>query len=103
MQPDPLGDLTTELERSLGKIVKEKYGTDFYILYRYPLAVRTLSHLQAAYCTFSLRRRPAALHACRDQGRPCPCAVCLASFNNGSHLVLSQQHLAKRACNLFSP
>ena len=40
VQPDPLGDLTTELERSLGKIVKEKYGTDFYILYRYPLAVR---------------------------------------------------------------
>ncbi|BDA46327.1 Aspartate-tRNA ligase, cytoplasmic [Coccomyxa sp. Obi] len=39
-EPDPLGDLTTELERNLGKIVKQKYNTDFYILYRYPLAVR---------------------------------------------------------------
>lgn len=37
---DPLGDLNTELERSLGQLVKEKYGTDFYILHRYPLAIR---------------------------------------------------------------
>mmetsp|Transcript_1840 Transcript_1840/g.2691 ORF Transcript_1840/g.2691 Transcript_1840/m.2691 type:complete len:552 (-) Transcript_1840:301-1956(-) len=37
---DPMGDLNTELERHLGKLVKEKYGTDFYILHRYPLAVR---------------------------------------------------------------
>ncbi|XP_071718392.1 aspartate--tRNA ligase 1, cytoplasmic-like [Rutidosis leptorrhynchoides] len=37
---DPLGDLNTEAERKLGKLVKEKYGTEFYILYRYPLAVR---------------------------------------------------------------
>ncbi|EFJ52967.1 hypothetical protein VOLCADRAFT_72624 [Volvox carteri f. nagariensis] len=37
---DPLGDLNTELERALGKIVKEKYGTDFFILHRYPSAVR---------------------------------------------------------------
>jgi aspartyl-tRNA synthetase len=36
---DPLGDLNTELERRLGKIVKDKYGTDFYILHRYPMAV----------------------------------------------------------------
>lgn len=36
---DPYGDLNTELERTLGKIVKEKYGTDFYILHRYPMAV----------------------------------------------------------------
>lgn len=37
---DPLGDLNTELERALGKIVKDKYGTDFYILHRYPLVIR---------------------------------------------------------------
>lgn len=36
---DPYGDLNTELERTLGRIVKEKYGTDFYILHRYPMAV----------------------------------------------------------------
>jgi hypothetical protein len=33
-QVDPLGDLTTELERALGRLVKEKHGTDFYILHR---------------------------------------------------------------------
>ncbi|KAI4377862.1 hypothetical protein MLD38_015429 [Melastoma candidum] len=37
---DPLGDLNTATERRLGQLVREKYGTDFYILYRYPLAVR---------------------------------------------------------------
>ncbi|GJT23043.1 aspartate--tRNA ligase 2, cytoplasmic-like protein [Tanacetum coccineum] len=37
---DLLGDLNTESERTLGKLVLEKYGTEFYILYRYPLAVR---------------------------------------------------------------
>eukprot|EP00891_Asterochloris_glomerata_P001357 jgi/Astpho2/1357/Aster-06218 len=37
---DPLGDLTTELERKLGALVKEKYKTDFYMLYKYPLGVR---------------------------------------------------------------
>lgn len=37
---DPYGDLTTELERALGKLVKAKYNTDFYILHRFPMAVR---------------------------------------------------------------
>ncbi|KAK1292052.1 hypothetical protein QJS10_CPB17g01912 [Acorus calamus] len=37
---DPLGDLSTETERKLGQLVLEKYGTEFYILHRYPLAVR---------------------------------------------------------------
>jgi aspartyl-tRNA synthetase len=37
---DPLGDLSTETERALGKLVKEKYKTDFYILHRYPLNAR---------------------------------------------------------------
>ena len=41
LQADPLGDLSTELERELGKLVKAKYNTDFYILYNYPLAVCT--------------------------------------------------------------
>lgn len=33
-------DLSTEKERRLGQLVKEKYGTDFYVLDKYPLAVR---------------------------------------------------------------
>lgn len=33
-------DLNTEQERTLGKLVKAKYGTDFYMLIQYPLAVR---------------------------------------------------------------
>ncbi|KAJ8751500.1 hypothetical protein K2173_016724 [Erythroxylum novogranatense] len=37
---DPKGDLNTESERKLGQLVLEKYGTEFYILHRYPLAVR---------------------------------------------------------------
>ncbi|CAO2194265.1 unnamed protein product [Urochloa humidicola] len=37
---DPMGDLNTEAERKLGRLVKEKYGTDLFILHRYPLAVR---------------------------------------------------------------
>ncbi|XP_057423940.1 aspartate--tRNA ligase 2, cytoplasmic-like [Lotus japonicus] len=37
---EPFGDLNTEAERKLGKLVLEKYGTEFYILHRYPLAVR---------------------------------------------------------------
>ena len=31
---DPLGDLNTAAERHLGGLVKQKYGTDFYILHR---------------------------------------------------------------------
>jgi hypothetical protein len=34
LQVDPLGDLNTAAERRLGALVKEKYGTDFYILHR---------------------------------------------------------------------
>lgn len=33
-------DLTTETERVLGRLVLEKYNTDFYILHRYPEAAR---------------------------------------------------------------
>ncbi|ONK82043.1 uncharacterized protein A4U43_C01F35540 [Asparagus officinalis] len=37
---DPLGDLNTENERKLGRLVLDEYNTEFYILHRYPLAVR---------------------------------------------------------------
>lgn len=37
---DPLEDLSTETERVLGQLVKEKYDTDFYMLTRYPLNAR---------------------------------------------------------------
>jgi len=40
IEVDPLGDFNTETERKLGGLVREKYDTDFYILHRYPLAVR---------------------------------------------------------------
>lgn len=45
---DPLGDLSTEVERQLGKLVKEKYKTDFYILHRYPLAARPFYTMPAS-------------------------------------------------------
>lgn len=35
-----LDDLSTETERALGAIVKKKHGTDFYMLYGYPSAIR---------------------------------------------------------------
>ena len=37
---DPYEDLTTETERALGKIVKEKFHTDFYILDKFPASIR---------------------------------------------------------------
>ncbi|KAH0986350.1 hypothetical protein GBA52_013527 [Prunus armeniaca] len=42
VEVDPMGDLNTEAERKLGQLVLEKYGTEFYILHRYPLAVRAI-------------------------------------------------------------
>jgi len=35
-----LDDLSTENEKALGKIVKDKYETDFYMLYGYPALAR---------------------------------------------------------------
>lgn len=35
-----LDDLSTENEKTLGRLVKEKYDTDFYMLYGYPSAIR---------------------------------------------------------------
>lgn len=40
VEVEPLEDLNTELERTLGRLVKEKYGTDFYVLHRFPLGIR---------------------------------------------------------------
>ncbi|KAL8167413.1 hypothetical protein V2J09_008912 [Rumex salicifolius] len=40
VEVDPYGDLSTETERKLGQLVLNKYGTEFYILHKYPLAVR---------------------------------------------------------------
>jgi aspartyl-tRNA synthetase len=39
-QQDPLEDLTSENEKALGRLVKEKYETDFYMLYGYPVNAR---------------------------------------------------------------
>ncbi len=33
-------DISTPHEKALGKLVREKYGTDFYIMDKYPLSVR---------------------------------------------------------------
>lgn len=40
IEQDPLDDLSTATEKALGAIVKEKHGTDFYMLYGYPQAAR---------------------------------------------------------------
>lgn len=37
--PD-LEDLSTEMERNLGRLVLERYDTDFYVMDKFPLAVR---------------------------------------------------------------
>ncbi|KAI3955287.1 hypothetical protein MKW98_020920 [Papaver atlanticum] len=37
---NPLRDLNKQLKRKLGKLVLEKYGTEFCILHRYPTAIR---------------------------------------------------------------
>jgi len=36
----PMDDMSSESEKFLGALVKEKYGTDFYILDKYPVDVR---------------------------------------------------------------
>ena len=37
---DPLIDLTTETEKTLGRLINEKYDIYFYILYGYPVKAR---------------------------------------------------------------
>jgi aspartyl/asparaginyl-tRNA synthetase len=40
VKQEPLEDLSTETEKALGRIVREKYDTDFYMLYGYPVNAR---------------------------------------------------------------
>jgi len=40
IKQDELEDLSTETEKALGRLVKEKYNTDFYMLYGYPKSAR---------------------------------------------------------------
>jgi len=40
VEQDDYEDLSTENEKKLGGIVKEKFGTDFFMMDKYPLAVR---------------------------------------------------------------
>ena len=40
LEQNPLKDLETVNEEALGKIVKEKYGTDFFVVYNYPIEAR---------------------------------------------------------------
>lgn len=40
LEQNPLKDLETENEEALGKIVKEKFGTDFFVVYNYPIEAR---------------------------------------------------------------
>lgn len=42
-------DLSTPAERRLGELVKQKYKTDFYILDKYPLAVRPFYTMPCAH------------------------------------------------------
>lgn len=37
---DAMGDLTGAMELALGRVVKEKYGTDFFMLDKYPAEIR---------------------------------------------------------------
>ena len=40
IEQDVHKDLSTEAEKALGKIVKKKFKTDFYMLHRYPIEAR---------------------------------------------------------------
>lgn len=40
IEQEPLEDLNTLAEKELGRLVKEKYETDFYMLYGYPVNAR---------------------------------------------------------------
>ena len=40
IEQEPLEDLSTETEKALGRLVKERFDTDFYMLYGYPVNAR---------------------------------------------------------------
>ena len=69
LQADPMGDLSTEIERELGKLVKAKYHTDFYILHSYPLAVSTV------FSVYGVLVNPTwlacSLRCCQSLGQSC--------------------------------
>jgi len=46
--PEKLEDLTTKQEIQLGALVKERYGTDFYVVDRYPTSARPFYTMPAA-------------------------------------------------------
>ena len=61
---DDYDDLSTENEKKLGDIVKEKYKTDFFIMDKYPLAVRPFYTMpdpnvstHVLYISFMLNKR----------------------------------------------
>ena len=88
LQPDVLGDLTTELERELGKLVKKKYNTDFYALYRYPLAVSLLPPHSTEH---SLSESPSPLQVKAPASRlditsPCKAHVCTRLTSSGNQV-----------------
>lgn len=40
LEADELKDISTPQEKHLGQLIKKKYGTDFYIIDRYPMSAR---------------------------------------------------------------
>ncbi len=58
-----LDDFSTPQEKHLGRLVREKFDTDFYIVDKYPLSVRpfyTMPHPEDPVCPPSTVR-----HSCR--------------------------------------
>eukprot|EP00188_Purpureofilum_apyrenoidigerum_P006201 Plantae.Rhodophyta-Purpureofilum_apyrenoidigerum.ctg9216.p1 GENE.Plantae.Rhodophyta-Purpureofilum_apyrenoidigerum.ctg9216~~Plantae.Rhodophyta-Purpureofilum_apyrenoidigerum.ctg9216.p1 ORF type:complete len:583 (-),score=121.27 Plantae.Rhodophyta-Purpureofilum_apyrenoidigerum.ctg9216:277-2025(-) len=47
VEMDDFEDLSTETERKLGQIIKEKYGVDFFIMTEYPSAIRPFYTMQS--------------------------------------------------------
>lgn len=59
IQQGDYDDLSTETERVLGRLVREKYKTDFFMLDKFPLAVRpfyTMPNPGDMVARFPLRR-----------------------------------------------
>ena len=65
--PD-LEDLNTEMEKALGRLVAEKYGEEFYILDKFPLAVSSPPPNQRASCVVNIGVGKAILHNARSRG-----------------------------------
>ncbi|ETW06015.1 aspartate-tRNA(Asn) ligase, variant 2 [Aphanomyces invadans] len=68
---DLLEDLSTPNEKALGALVKEKYGTDFYFLDKFPLAVRPFYTMpdpkdEVRTAIMTEPRKGIACNECRD-------------------------------------